>query len=357
MDSQNCCIPIWVKQRINPLKMKDFQITRVSGVHQNSYSVQLDSDEIFAELTGNLMFNIESPLDYPTVGDWVYVQFFNQNHLAIIHEIIPRKTMLKRKMAGKKVSYQLIAANVDIVMIVQSLDQDFNLRRLERYLAITREGDIQPVVLLSKSDLVSQKEIEVKKSDIFSIMPDIKVIPFSNQDNYNLDRVTGLLEPGKTYCLIGSSGVGKTTLLNHILEENKFKTRQVRKDGRGKHTTTYRQLITLVNGATIIDTPGMRELGLVDSHKGISQAFPEISQLACQCRFKNCTHIVEEGCAVLAALSNSALSQERYQNYIKIKKESAYYEMSYADKRKKEKQTGKLYSNILKNHIKKDNWQ
>jgi ribosome biogenesis GTPase / thiamine phosphate phosphatase len=356
MEIKNKYLPEWVRKKINPAKLKDFQVARISGVSKNSYSIFNDSNEILAELTGNLMFNIDSSLDYPTVGDWVYALFYNKNSLAIIHEIIPRKTILKRKMAGKKVSYQLIAANVDIALIIQSLDSNFNLRRMERYISIAKEGNIEPIILLSKSDLLPKIEIESKISNILSLMPDIRVIAFSNMDKETVTQVINLLETGKTYCLIGSSGVGKTTLINHILETDKFKIQEISKDGKGKHTTTRRQLINLTNKATIIDTPGMRELGLTDSQKGISETFQEISDLAKQCRFNNCTHTTEEGCAVLAALNDGILSHKRYENYIKMKKEAAYYEMSYADKRKKEKQTGKLYKNILKNHIKKDKW-
>jgi len=304
---------------------------------------------VFAELSGNLLFNLESSLDYPTVGDWVFAQFFNQNQSAIIHAIIPRRTLLKRKIAGRKTEYQLIAANVDVSLIVQSLDQDFNLRRLERYIAISKESNIQPIILLSKSDLLLQEDTEKKFSEIASIMPGLIIIPFSNILRSNLKQISELLSCGMTYCLLGSSGVGKTTLLNHILEKNIFKTREVRKDGKGKHTTTNRQLIRLINGCTIIDTPGMKELGLTDSQKGINQTFQEISELALQCHFNNCTHTTEKGCAVLEALTSGALSQNRYDNYLKMQKESEFYKMSYAEKRQKERKIGKLYKNILKN--------
>lgn len=353
MDTQNQNIPEWVIVKIKELKRKDFQMARISGVHKNSFAVQKDSKEVLVELSGNLMFNIETELDYPTVGDWVYVQFFNQNNLAIIHEIIPRRTILKRKKAGKKIAYQLIAANVDTALIIQSLDQDFNLRRLERYITMVKEGNIQPIILLSKSDLLSPTELEVKISDVLSIMPEVRVIAFSNLNKHNLIQVSELLEMGKTYCLIGSSGVGKTTLLNHILETDKFKTQEVRRDGKGKHATTSRQLINLFQKGTIIDTPGIRELGLIDTQKGISETFQEISDLTQKCLFKDCTHTIEKGCAVLAALAAGILSPERYNNYIKMKKESTHYEMSYFEKRKKERQTSRLYKNILKEHLRK----
>lgn len=343
----------WFRGKIDLSKLKDFQIARVTGVYKNSYTLRNKTNEVFAEMTGNLTYGAESPLDYPTVGDWVYAQFFNQNTLAIINEVIPRKTVLKRKMPGKKISYQLIAANVDSAFIIQSLDWDFNIRRLERYLAIIKEGGIQPIVLLSKSDLLSDEAIDEKISNILTIMPDIKVIAFSNLNQHHLNQVNESFISGKTYCLLGSSGVGKTTLLNQLIGNNSFKTQNVRKDGKGKHTTTNRQLIDLANGAIIIDTPGMREIGLIGSQTGIDNTFEDILSLSKHCRFNDCTHTKEKGCAVLAALNDGTLSRERYQNYIKMKKESAYYEMSYLEKRKKDKQLGKFYKSVMKDILKK----
>jgi len=343
----------WFREKIDLSKLKDFQIARVTGVYKNSYTLRNKTNEVFAEMTGNLTYGVESSLDYPTVGDWVYAQFFNQNTLAIINEVIPRKTVLKRKMPGKKISYQLIAANVDSAFIIQSLDWDFNIRRLERYLAIIKEGGIQPIVLLSKSDLLSDEAIDEKISNILTIMPDIKVIAFSNLNQHHLNQVNESFISGKTYCLLGSSGVGKTTLLNQLIGNNSFKTQNVRKDGKGKHTTTNRQLIELANGAIIIDTPGMREIGLIGSQTGIDNTFEDILSLSKHCRFNDCTHTKEKGCAILAALNDGTLSRERYQNYIKMKKESAYYEMSYLEKRKKDKQLGKFYKSVMKDILKK----
>lgn len=353
MNRKNLESEEWFRGKIDLSKLKDFQIARVTGVHKNSYTLRNQTNEVFAEMTGNLTYGAESPLDYPTVGDWVYAQFFNQNTLAIINEVIPRKTVLKRKMPGKKISYQLIAANVDSAFIIQSLDWDFNIRRLERYLAIIKEGGIQPIVLLSKSDLLSDKAIDEKISNILTIMPDIKVIAFSNLNQHNLKQVKESFIPGKTYCLLGSSGVGKTTLLNQLIGNNSFKTQNVRKDGKGKHTTTNRQLIDLANGAIIIDTPGMREIGLIGSQTGIDNTFEDILSLSKHCRFNDCTHTKEKGCAVLAALNDGTLSRERYQNYIKVKKESAYYEMSYLEKRKKDKRFGKFCKSVMKDILKK----
>jgi len=223
---------------------------------------------------------------------------------------------------------------------------------LERYLAMINESNIRPIVLLSKNDLLSSINIEEKISEIHTVMPDIQVVAFSNITNSGLSELEELLIPGETFCLLGSSGVGKTSLLNTLLAEARFEVRAIReKDGKGRHTTASRQLNILKNGAMVIDTPGMRELGNIGLESGINNTFDEIAKLSGQCRFNNCSHIQEDGCAVLAALKDGTISQERYQNYIKMNKESIYYKMSYLEKRRKNKQFGKFIKSTKK-HIK-----
>jgi len=258
----------------------------------------------------------------PAVGDWVYTQLFDDDSLAIIHDILPRKSLLRRKASGKKVEYQLIAANIDAAIIMQSLDSNFNLRRLERYLVMINEGRITPLIFLSKSDLISEDEIEKKKNEISKILPGVTIASFSNNSLSDIENIKTFFKPFKTYCLLGSSGVGKTTLLNNLIQKELFKTQPIReKDGRGKHTTTKRELIILENGSIIIDNPGMRELGVISNESGLGDTFNEIDELSTQCRYKNCTHTVETGCAVLAAVERGEISRERYNNYIKIYKE------------------------------------
>jgi len=343
----------WFQDRMDSTNVSDCQIARVITVTKESYIIRNGKNDVIAELTGRLMFTAESKLDYPTVGDWVYAQYYDGDSLAIIHEIIPRKTILKRKTSGKRIEFQLVAANIDTAFIIQSLDANYNLRRLERYLVMINAANIRPIVLLSKSDLLSPEELEEKLAGIHKLMPSIQIIAFSNKSNFGLQQIIELLVPKETYCLLGSSGVGKTTLLNNLLGDAQFETQAIReKDGKGRHTTTRRQLNFLPNGAMLIDTPGMREMGNFGIESGINDTFDEIAELSKQCQYNNCSHTQEAGCAVLLALQNGTISQERYQNYERMNKESAYYEMSYLEKRRKDKQFAKLCKSVMKDKAK-----
>jgi ribosome biogenesis GTPase len=340
----------WFQHQAGALDMNSHQVARVVAVDREHYLVQHEGGILPAEITGKLMFGATSALDYPTVGDWVQVQFLDDDTFAVIHAILPRRSLLKRKTPGKRVAFQLIGANIDTALIMQSLDGDYNLRRLERYLVMVRQDNIRPVFLLSKNDLMPRDQADGVVADIRSRFEELTVMHLSSHDASSLEALKALLEPGRTYCLLGSSGVGKTTLINHLIENTRFATQPVReKDGKGRHTTTRRQLIVLPGGAMLVDTPGMRELGNIDVDKGIAGTFDDIDRLADACRFGNCTHTHENGCAVREALANGSITDGYYNNYLKLNKESEFNRMSYLEKKQRDKQFGKMVKSVLKN--------
>jgi len=340
----------WFKSRVDDNQIAAHGVARVVSVHKESYTVTKGGAEIFAELSGNLLYCSESASDLPTTGDWVYADIYDDDSHAIIVGVFPRKTLLKRKTAGKRVDLQLIAANIDVAFIIQSLDDNFNLRRLERYLVMVNESGIEPIILMSKCDLIPDEEIIEIKKKILDIAPKTTVMEFSNLNRENIDSIIGLLKSESSYCLLGSSGVGKTTLLNSIIGKDKFETQSVSKiQSKGRHTTTSRQLVRLENGAMIIDTPGMRELGSMSVDDGLDETFSEIRELSQVCKFANCSHTNEKGCAILAAIKAGDLSEQRYKNYLKMKKESEFNQMSYLEKRKKDKDFGKFVKSTMKN--------
>jgi ribosome biogenesis GTPase len=343
----------WFQDKMSAALRPDCTVARVTAVHRDSYLVRNETSEVFAELAGSFAYSAESSIDLPSVGDWALVQYHNADTFAIIHGLLPRKSFLRRKTPGKKVDYQMIAVNIDFVLIVQACDFDFNVRRLERYLVMANEGHIEPILLLTKSDLVSPEKLEQKISEVRQAAITCRVLSLSNVTGFGVDQVRQLLELGKTYCLVGSSGVGKTTLLNHIVGRDLFETNTVRaRDGKGRHTTAQRQLIVLDTGAMLIDTPGMRELGNIGVSSGLEESFADIGNLSRNCRFSNCTHTQEIGCALRDAIEHGTLHMDRYQSYLKLMKESEYNELSYIEKRKKDKKFGQFVKTAMK-HLKK----
>ena len=340
----------WFKSRVDNEKIAIHDVARVVSVHKDSYTVTKGGEGIFAELSGNLLYSTQSASDLPTTGDWVYADFYDDDSHAIIYGVFPRKTLLKRKTAGKLVDYQLIAANIDAAFIIQSLNEDFNLRRLERYLVMVNESGIRPIILLSKSDLMLKEEVDEIKKAVMSLARQTPVMEFSNLNRDNIDSIISLLESELSYCLLGSSGVGKTTLLNAIIGNDEFQTQSVSKiQSKGRHTTTRRQLVRLESGAMVVDTPGMRELGSMFINDGLEETFSEILELSQSCKFSNCSHTNEKGCAILAAIKAGELSEVRYKNYLKMKKESDFNQMSNFEKRNKDKRFGKYVKSIIKN--------
>ena len=329
-------------------------LARVTAVDRARYLVRDESGEMPAELTGRFQFAAESSTDLPCVGDWVCVRHLDARSHASIHGVLPRKSFLRRKAPGKDIDFQMIAANIDVAFVIQSCHFDFNVRRLERYLVMVREGQVEPVLLLTKTDLVSDSELERLIDKVHLAGVDAEIVTLSNVTGAGLDRVRALLIPGKTYCLLGSSGVGKTTLINRLACDAGFETRDVSQSGEGRHTTTRRQLIVLEGGSLLIDMPGMRELGMLGVSEGLDDTFADIGELAKGCRFTDCSHSAEPGCAVRAAIERHDLSEERLQDYLKLRKESAYHDLSYAERRKKDREFGRMVRSILKPKDKRD---
>lgn len=331
----------WFETHITSFDEDGRSMARVSEVNRGSYLIMNDLGEVPAELSGKLSYQTQEPDDLPCVGDWVAAQYYNEGAAAIIHRVFPRKTYLRRKSAGEIVDFQMIAANIDTAFIVQSCHYDFNPRRLDRYLVMARDGRVEPIVILTKTDLITSRELEQKLAVVSSVAK-ARVIGLSNVTGIGFDEFQQALSPGRTYCLLGSSGVGKTTLINRLLGREAFDTKAVSSTGEGTHTTSRRQLILLADGAMLIDTPGMRELGIVGAHDGVNTGFEDLAALSAECRYFNCRHEHEPGCAVRAAIENGELDEERYASYMKLKKESEYNEMSYLDRRKKDRAFGRF---------------
>ena len=324
-------------------------LSRIITVNKDNYTVQNEKGEFIAEILGRIRFHAKSKLDLPYVGDWVEIKINDENSPAKITKIFPRKTELKRKMAGRRIEYQMIATNINTAFIMQSLDSNFNINRMERYLTMIHESTIEAVILLSKTDLISAEELDNKIQQIRNQGIVEEIITLTNKEENGINSIIEKLENGKTYCLLGSSGVGKTSLLNNIIGDDVFDIGEVReKDGKGRHTTTNRHLAVLPSGGMIIDTPGMRELGNIDVTEGIKKTFNEIEKLTKKCKFNNCSHTQEPKCAVLEAIANGDISEEHYDNYMKLKLEAKYNEMSYLEKRTKDKNFGKMIKQTMK---------
>ncbi len=335
----------WFAARANDAD--GFTPARVCAVDRGSCRVRHASDEIPAELSGKLSFHTERAADLPCVGDWVAVQLYDHGRAAIIHQVLPRRTFLRRRAAGEGAAEQMIAANVDTAFIIQACHFDFNPNRLERYLVMAADGGVEPVVLLTKTDLAGPEELQRKRA-LVAAATTARVMEVSSVTGAGYEELRAAMEPGKTCCLLGSSGVGKTTIVNRLLGRDAFDTRTVSDSGEGVHTTTRRQLILLDSGAMLIDTPGMRELGVLGHGDTVDAGFGELGELAASCRFADCTHRHEPGCAVRAALESGELPAERLANYMKLKKESEHAAMSALDKRRKDKAFGRLVKSVLK---------
>ena len=329
-----------------------FELGRVITEHKERYIVKTEAGEFDAEITGNMRFTAESREDFPAVGDWVALQVYDET-MAIIHKILPRFSIIKRQAVGQFGSVQIIATNIDVAFLVQAVDRDFNMNRLERYLTICYSSKVDPIIVLTKTDLADSVFVEEIKYKLSIRIPDVPVLAISNETRDGINAIKEHIETGKTYCMLGSSGVGKSSLLNNLSESSKMKTDAIsNSNNKGRHVTTHRELIVLDEGGILIDNPGMREVGIADTDGGLEVTFDKIVSLSNRCKYKDCTHTVEDDCAVLDALDHGNLDEQVYQNYLKILKERAHFETSASEKKRKDKELGKHIKNYYKQNIK-----
>ncbi len=326
---------------------KNLTPARIIAEHKEMYVLRNETSELSAKITGKMMFTALSREDYPAVGDWVLITALNENQ-ASIHEIFPRRTVLKRKAVDNS-DIQIIASNVDTAFIVQSPDRDYNLNRFERYITLAESENIQPVLILNKTDLISENDLNTKLSEINKRFKDIQIYAVSTVSGEGMSELTESIKQGLTYCFLGSSGVGKSSIINMILGESLIKTAEISSTtNRGKHITTHRELFILSNGGILVDNPGMREIGILDSKTGIKNVFSEIDDLSINCRYSDCNHTWEPGCAVLQAINSGDLDKNKYNNYLKLKKENEYNTMTTLEKREKDKEFGKFIKKAKK---------
>ena len=294
---------------------------RVISQEKGMYKIQSSTEVKSAVVSGKYRYETQTVSDYPAVGDYVIAEWPADDSNAVITGLFPRKSCFIRKAAGTGKQEQVVAANIDTAFLCMSLNNNFNIRRLERYLSVAYDSGATPVVVLTKSDLCS--EVESKIIQAQNAAPGADVLAISSLDG-DYEAIMKYILPGKTVAFIGSSGVGKSTLINKLTGADRIATREIGNDDKGRHTTTHRELITLQNGAFVIDTPGMRELGMWDSGDGIDTAFADIEELSCACKYADCTHTAEPGCAVLRALENGTLDAARLASYRKLKTENDY---------------------------------
>jgi ribosome biogenesis GTPase len=307
--------PRWEAVRSAATPIDDLAPSRVAMQHRGGYVLHGAEGEIAAVVSGRFRHETRAPADFPAIGDWVLAKD------GVIHAVLPRRTAFSRKAADSLAEEQVAAANVDVVFVVEALGADPNIRRIERYLTVAYESGALPVVLLSKSDLC--EDVDAALASVGEVAPGTPVHALSAYTGHGFEVFDAYCGPGRTVVFLGPSGVGKTTLLNALAGEDR-PTAAVLADGRGQHTTTHRELVLVSGRGIVIDTPGMRELQLWDSDGGLSSVFPDIDAIAARCRFGDCAHVGEPGCAIRAAIDDGTLAEDRYASYRKLEREEAF---------------------------------
>lgn len=328
--------------------LKNFEIGRVISEHKERYIVKTEKGELEAEITGNLRFSSKSREDIPAVGDWVALTIHDSD-FSIIHSILPRYSVISRQAVGKFGEIQIIATNIDYALLVQAADRDFNINRLERYLTICNSSKVSPIIVLSKIDLIDENRTSEIVENIKSRIKNVPILAISNKSQDGYDKIIAIIEKGKTYCMLGSSGVGKSTLLNNLSGKSLMRTDSISQStNKGRHITSHRELIILESGGILVDNPGMREVGIVDSTGGLEITFDLIIRYSQNCKFKDCTHTNEIGCSVIEAVEKGEINRASYENYMKMEREKAYFESSVVERRKKDKGFGKMLKSYKK---------
>jgi ribosome biogenesis GTPase / thiamine phosphate phosphatase len=300
---------------------ENFYLGRVSVQYKDIYRIVTEEGEVLARVSGKLSYSSNSTLDYPVVGDWVLLdRTDNKNGDAIIHKVLTRKSCFSRKIAGNRYDVQIVAANIDYIFICMALNNDFNINRLERYIAVAWDSMAIPVIVLTKSDLY--EDIDERLREVKEVAIGIDILVTSSLNGNGYEKVKEYIKSGTTIAFIGSSGVGKSTLINKLLNEEVLKTNSISENDKGRHTTTHRELFLLEDGGVIIDTPGMRELGLISAD--VDKSFSNIEELEKQCKFSDCTHKNEPKCAIREAVENGELEIDRLERYKKLKREETY---------------------------------
>ncbi|CAL2081539.1 Small ribosomal subunit biogenesis GTPase RsgA [Tenacibaculum sp. 190524A02b] len=332
-------------------KLDSFKVGRVILEHKDRYIVKTELNEFDCMLTGNLRFSVDNISELPFVGDWVAISEYDEQK-ALIHNVFPRSSIIERKAVRRKGETQIIATNIDVGLIIQSVNRDFNINRLERYLTICNTSKIEPIIILSKIDLIEEVKLEEILTQVKKRIKNVLVLALSSESKRGIDKLKSKLISGKTYCLLGSSGVGKSTLINTVVGEKVMKTGVISKSiDRGMHVTTHRELIVFPKGI-LIDNPGMREVGITDTADGFETTFKSIFSIAQGCKYNDCTHSNEDECAVLVALDKGVLDSDLYENFLKMEKERLYFESNVQERKKKSKKLGKLIKNMKKNKYK-----